>query len=191
MIGAVVGGALMTGALGAAGLDQPQMRGYVAEKFSVEALRKVRGWTVVDSVAFEHSDVDHVVVTPSAVLAVETKHHQSDLPRTSRAAHERAHRDLACARTAAAKTRSLLRSAGFAHIPVTPVLMIWGPGAPDIADGSRDVVCASECGANCVVVPRRCSASEPIGRGCARHNDTATERDRALVISRALYGVLG
>ena len=38
--------------------DDPQVRGHLGEQFSVEALRKVRGWLVVDNLPFDRMDVD-------------------------------------------------------------------------------------------------------------------------------------
>jgi hypothetical protein len=130
-LGLAVGAIAMAAVLSAARYDDWQVRGYLAETFSVEALRKVSGWSVVDNLAFEAEDVDHVVVTPSGVLAVESKHHNHAVSATT------AQRDLADARRAARKIRLFLGSVGHSTVQVASVLMVWGPGQPKLAKGFR------------------------------------------------------
>jgi hypothetical protein len=104
----------------------------VAERWSLAPLRKVRGWSVTDNLPFERDDIDHVVVTPAAVLAVETRYHATP------AAADRLRRDLASAERAAHKVRLFLRAERLRDAAVVvPVLIVWGPGAPDLADGHR------------------------------------------------------
>jgi hypothetical protein len=104
----------------------------VAERWSRAPLRKVRGWSVTDNLPFERDDVDHVVVTPAAVLAVETRYHAT--PATA----DRLRRDLASAERAAHKVRLFLRAEHLRDVAVVvPVLIVWGPGAPDLAEGQR------------------------------------------------------
>jgi hypothetical protein len=52
----------------------PDVTGQHAERWSVDALRKKGKWLVTRNLSFDSVDVDHVAVTPSAVLAVETKY---------------------------------------------------------------------------------------------------------------------
>jgi hypothetical protein len=130
LLGFAIGAVVVLAAVSAARYNDWQVRGYVAETFSVESLRKVPNWLVVDNLPFEVEDVDHVVVTPSAVLAVESKHHVSLSPST-------AQRDLADARHAARKIRLFLGSAGHSAVQVTPVLMVWGPGMTPLPKGFR------------------------------------------------------
>jgi hypothetical protein len=85
---------------------------------------------VIDNLPFEDVDVDHVVVTPAGVRAVESKHHNA----MSQAIF---HRDVAAAYRAARKVRLFLGSKGHALATVTPVLMVWGPGAHDLPKGFR------------------------------------------------------
>jgi hypothetical protein len=138
-VGFAVGGVVMMLALSVARFDSQKMRGHLAETFSVESLRKVPGWTVIENLPFDGVDVDHVVITPSGLLAVETKFFG---PVTKGSSYERER--AASARWAAAesarKVRSLLRSKKLHDvIAVAPVLMVWGPGAPDFAEGHRRV----------------------------------------------------
>ena len=131
MAGFVVGAVAMAFALSAARFDHRPVRGYLAETFSVESLRKVPNWLVVDNLPFEGVDVDHVAVTPSGVLAVQSKHHHRPVSTAT------ARRDLDDARRAATKIRLFLASEGHAQVAVTPVLMIWGPGSPQLPQGVR------------------------------------------------------
>jgi hypothetical protein len=129
-LGFAIGAVAMAAVLSAARHNDWQVRGYLAETFSIESLRKVPTWLVVDNLPFEAEDVDHVVVTPSGVLAVESKHHNVVSATT-------AQRDLADARHAARKIRLFLGSTGHSTVPVTPVLMVWGPAQPNLAKGFR------------------------------------------------------
>jgi hypothetical protein len=135
--GWILGAVTILVALSIARFDDPQVRGHLGEQFSLEALRKVRGWLVVENLRFEHTDVDHIVVTPSGVLAVETKWHSRALPPADAA---RKRHDLAAARAATAKVRSFLRSKKLLDgTVVTPLLIIWGPGSPTLPDGYKVV----------------------------------------------------
>lgn len=119
-------------------LDDPQVRGDLAEQWSADALSKIRGWRTTNGLSFPDGDLDHVVVTPSGVLAVETKYrfHQPDKRRL--AAQRR--NDLEAATRAARKTTSVLRSKDIGYsATVTPVLMIWGKGSPDLPEGYTQV----------------------------------------------------
>ena len=107
LIGFMLGSITMAVTLSIGQVDDPLVHGRWAEQWSVEALRKVKGWRVIDNVPFDHVDVDHVAVTPCGVLAVETKFHSKLSAGLAAEVHAR---DLAAARAAAAKLRLLLRS---------------------------------------------------------------------------------
>ncbi len=135
-VGVTFGAVVMIMSLAATRFDDPQTNGYYAELATVDSLKKVRDWCVIDNVAFEQVDVDHVVVTPAAVLAVETKWHG----RSSSAGHERdrARRDRDAARRGERKISSLMLASGLRDVmPVVPVLVVWGPGSPDLGNGYR------------------------------------------------------
>ena len=134
----------------------PVTMGEWGESFTREALdgRKF-GWPVVDDVPMEHRTIDHVAVSPRAVLAIETK-----FVGAGRRWATDPHRGTAMdgARSSARSVRSILRSQGITDMPVEPVLMLWGPGAAQlegdwaIVDGvhvARGVAAAEEWRRQC------------------------------------------
>lgn len=96
-----------------------------------DELRRVRGvYGVISGLPFETHDVDHVVLTPNGVYAVEVKYLFGERPRDL----QRTHRLVEALRQSldnAARTRRLLRSRGQTH-HVHPLLVLAGPGAPDL-----------------------------------------------------------
>jgi hypothetical protein len=114
----------------------PRLAGVAAEKEMYKLLRKHVGaevWHVVPHVRFKNAaDVDMVVVTPRAVLAMEVKWHgkfrSEDKVRSS-------------ANQALYRTRRLeemLRKLGLSpQVPVLPVLGVWGPASDLVAEGVR------------------------------------------------------
>lgn len=79
--GFVVGAALL-GAIAAVSVTTMQMTGTAptsmgaaAEQWTASELRPLRraGWMVINRYRFEKADVDHIVIGPHAVFAVETK----------------------------------------------------------------------------------------------------------------------
>jgi len=91
-------------------------------------LRKVPGvYTVLSDVSFERMNVDHVVFTPNGCLAVEVKAlfgQRWELTNVPDLAGKSAQ-----ARDGARKVELLLRSRGV-DVPVQPVLLLAGSGAP-------------------------------------------------------------
>lgn len=130
LVGIVVGAITMAAVLGGARFETPPTRGYLADTFSLDSLRQVPDWLVIDNLPFDGVDVDHVIVTPAGVLAVESTNHVAGSEATF-------HRDIAAAYRAARTIRLLLRSEGHALATVTPVLMVWGPGAHELPKGFR------------------------------------------------------
>ena len=94
----------------------------------VAALKRLRGWHVVDHIAADAADADHVVIAPAAVLAIVTEEHGGD--------HERA-RDLHAAERAAAQVREFLRARSAGDAVVVPVVWVSGSDAPDLTGGHR------------------------------------------------------
>ena len=74
----------------------------------------------------EHRNIDHVVVSPRAVLAIETKFVGAGRQWATERNREAA---MDGARSSARSVRSILLSQGVRDVPVEPVLMVWGPGA--------------------------------------------------------------
>lgn len=118
----------------------PAARGGDAEEWTSQELRRLRPrgpWTVIDAVEFDRLDVDHVVVGPSGVFAVETKWTSARLDGTDLAA-PRWRRALEQSHFGARKIRLLLRAQGV-RVDVRPVLILWGPALVDPPEGSAVV----------------------------------------------------
>jgi hypothetical protein len=108
------------------------MMGDEAEQWSAAELRKLqrRGWRVVNGVCLRQWDIDHVLVGPGGVIAVETKWSAS--PWT----------DADGGRRIAAATARVQRSAKDLRLwadlrkigvdSVSSVVLLWGAGAQDI-----------------------------------------------------------
>jgi hypothetical protein len=105
----------------------PVTMGEWGESFTREVLAgREFGWPFLDDVPMEKRNIDHVAISPRAVLAIETKFVGAGRPwSTDR------HREAAMdgARSSARSVRSILLSQGVKDVPVEAVLMIWGPGA--------------------------------------------------------------
>lgn len=97
------------------------------QTFTLDGLRARRDWTVLDSSPL--SFVDHLVVTPSGVLAITVRYHEA---LEGESAVKRSWQAIRAARAAGTVLQEML---GHGAPAVTPVLMIWGPGAPDLEDG--------------------------------------------------------
>ncbi len=97
---------------------------------SRELIDGVPGWLAVHGLAVDGREVDHVVVTPLAVLAVRSEHWDDDLDREP--AVDEARRD----------AQHLARALGRLGVeaPVWPVVVGWGPGARVTELGPVDVV---------------------------------------------------
>ncbi|WP_157873728.1 nuclease-related domain-containing protein [Kineococcus radiotolerans] len=95
-----------------------------------DELRTTDGvYGVISAIPFEHFDVDHVVLAPKGCFALEVKalfSRQQSLEDTYGLESK-----LRQARQGATKTAALLRSHGI-HTPVRPVLVLAGPGAPNL-----------------------------------------------------------
>jgi hypothetical protein len=109
------------------------------ERWTSKDLRKMlgRGWSVVDGIHFWHGDVDHVVVGPTGVYLVETKHTDSELDLSSHRGLKSAAGWVDAVRRRTRSTRLLLKSHG---VDVEPVVVIWGGqvrGTPCKCDGMR------------------------------------------------------
>ena len=93
-----------------------------AERFTSEQLRKLdpARWFVFDHVAFADFDIDHVLVGPGAVFAVETKWR-------TRAPNQKQLREFtAQAKRSSGRLRRFLSTKGVSR-RVTPLVVLWGP----------------------------------------------------------------
>jgi hypothetical protein len=114
----------------ATGTAQMSM-GATAEQWTVSELRPLRkaGWQIINHVALRPWDIDHVVIGPGRVIAVETK--WSSRGWSVDAPDERLLRALRQARDGANDLRRWqpLRDAGLQS--VEPVLFLWGTNSGD------------------------------------------------------------
>jgi hypothetical protein len=109
------------------------------ERWTSKDLRSLlgRGWYVVDGIHFWHGDVDHVVVGPTGVYLVETKHTDSELDLGSHCGLRSAAAWVEAVRRRTRSTRLLLKSHG---VDVEPLIVIWGgqvTGTPCVCDEMR------------------------------------------------------
>lgn len=139
VVGAMaMGYVLMVYAFLAAGRTVHFGMGAEAERWTTDALRKLGSpWRVIDDVSFSKGNVDHVLIGPSSVYALETKYMSSADDRRLIAAGRQASEG-------ARRIQRLLRSEGVER-DVVPVVVIWGRGrrrlgAPyQLRDGVRFV----------------------------------------------------
>ena len=113
------------------------VKGLDAERWTSKDLRKLLGqdWHVVDWVSFKFHDVDHVVVGPGGVIAVETKATDSKLDLSGRG-QTRALEWMDQAFDGSRSVRLLLQSFGY-RLPVSPLVVVWGSeisGTPLMGD---------------------------------------------------------
>jgi hypothetical protein len=110
----------------------PTMMGDLGEQFTAAELRTLSrsGWSVVNHVLLKTRDIDHVLVGPGGVIAVETK--WSSIPWTVDPPESRV-RDAVEAVRAHARDLTLwhnLKSLGVGQ--VRPVVILWGSGTDGI-----------------------------------------------------------
>jgi hypothetical protein len=99
----------------------------VSPHHDLDAVRAVPGWHIVERSAFGF--VDQVVVAPATVIAMTARHH---VPLEGDAHVQRAWKAIRDAKGSAALMQQML---GPDAPEVTPVLVLSGPGAPELADG--------------------------------------------------------
>jgi len=141
LLGAVVGcllGAMAVGGTLFVNLLDGTLLARIGRMFEREVgqeLRETKGvYGVVSDVSFQGCNVDHVVLCPRGILAVEVK---GMLGRRRELAHMHGRSDkLAQTHAGARKIESLLRSGGLGGAPVSPVLVLAGPGVP-VMDGTE------------------------------------------------------
>ena len=99
-----------------------------------KAARRSHVWGWVDNIELDQMDIDHLVVAPGVILAIETKWHVRDA--TDRALEWNAFQ----AHQSADKARSILRSKGVNYVhEVVPLVVVWGRGRLDVPDGGAVV----------------------------------------------------
>jgi hypothetical protein len=167
LAGVVLGAIGMLLTMSVTRATSPDVSGQHAEGWSVDALRKKGQWLVTRNLSFDSVDVDHVAVTPSGVLAVETKYRGKAYDGHIDAQRHR--RELDAALRGARKVRLLLLSWKMAELAeVVPVLIVWGKGRPDLPQGSparRGGVCARRRPSRAVGSPFRRACAHRRGPG--------------------------
>ena len=93
----------------------------------LEAIRSETPWKFVERSAFGF--VDQVAVAPAAIVAITARHHTV---LTGEAHVQRAWKAIRDAKGSAALMKQML---GADSPDVTPILVLSGPGAPELADG--------------------------------------------------------
>jgi hypothetical protein len=131
--------------LGATGAAWDQLAGTYhlvsgrdAEKWTSKELRKAcgPGWHVVDGVSFAFHDVDHVLVGPGGIFAIETKYTDSSVDLGSRRGQELAKRWAEQAIQGALSIRYCLWHE--TRQPIVPLVIVWGSevsGSPRLVAG--------------------------------------------------------
>jgi hypothetical protein len=115
-----------------------------AESLSQDLLDATPQWLAVHDLPVEDRIVDHVVVTPLAVLAVETTWWGAA---TDDVCGRRREQAVERARRNAHVVKKLLASRDFGFaLPVLPAVLTWGPGAEDTQVGLVDVVSGADAG---------------------------------------------
>lgn len=112
------------------------LAGSYGESYSQEqiekAVKKGRVWGAVHNIEIGPMDIDHLVITPAGVLALETKW------RFRGATGQWLDGALAQAEASARKARSVLRSKDVGHLTeVRPVLVVWGGGRRELPASQR------------------------------------------------------
>jgi hypothetical protein len=109
-----------------------QFAGFVGEDNTRDELKKavtrryIWGW--VDNIEVSDGDIDHLIIAPAGVFAVDSKWHARKLNSSLLA------KDVRSATIAAAKARSVLRSIK-RPLDVHPVVVVWGAGEKDVPAG--------------------------------------------------------
>ena len=159
------------------GRPQSLPRQDLGEEMTAEAVRNRRrrwnGWRLVNGIYFRgHGDVDHVLVGPGGIFALESKWTSIPWQRSAQGGiigpEERDPLLQAC--DGAHKIEGLLSlwPQRF-HLAVDPVVVLWGPGAPSLTEGWVEV--------DGVLVARA------VARGSGSVNPTARESSQPLVES--------
>lgn len=102
--------------------------------------RRRKGWATVHGLYFHgNGDVDHVLIGPGGVFAIESKWVSNPCTVSQLAITGIAGRDpVVQAQDGAAKIQNLLRyGRNRQPVEVTPVVVLWGPGTPSIDGGFR------------------------------------------------------
>jgi hypothetical protein len=116
--------------------------GKMGEELTADAVwgwrRRLKGWRLINGLSFRGiGDVDHILVGPGGVFAIESKYTTVHWKVDECGIHGPDRDPVVQARLGRRKVESTLRTGKDRfEIPVQPVVVIWGPGCPDIRCGS-------------------------------------------------------
>ena len=122
----------------AAGAERDR-KGAFGEEYTASALRPLRrhGWHAVHDIEYRgDGNVDHLLVGPGGVLAIDSKYTTERLSVTPKAISGSRRNYIGQAKYAARLAERALAELGLEHLTVEPALVFWGPGAPAIEGGS-------------------------------------------------------
>jgi hypothetical protein len=115
----------------------PQLSGAYGEDNTRDVLRRAKRhrhvWGWIDNVEVQHGDVDHLVLTPSGVLAIDSKWHAVRVDDTV------LHKDAAAARAAARRAGLILRSLRQQDLQIQPLVVMWGQSQRDLQGRTRTI----------------------------------------------------
>ena len=113
--------------------------GALGEDLTADVLKKVKGHQLVHGLKFHGFDVDHVMVGPSGVWAVETKWTSRNLDLSMGGKERRVIRDIGNAQRGAGQISRFLRLAHRIDSQVLPLLVVWGSGVRDVEAGGMEL----------------------------------------------------
>jgi len=151
------------------------LAGAWAEDFVNDEIKKARKrghvWGAVPNIEVGGFDVDHLVVAPGGIFAIETKAHTRRISRATASA------DLEQARESARKASLILQSkqVGLPQ-PVTPVLAVWGRRATETVPNEGRLV----NGVHVVPVPALADWFVSYRTGRVAEDNAATLLERVL-----------
>lgn len=121
----------------AAGAER-EWKGASGEEFTAAALRPLRrhGWRVVHDLEYPGvGNVDHLLVGPGGIIAIDSKYTTQELWVTPKAIGGSHSNFIGQAKFAASLAERALKEVGLGHLEVEPALVFWGPGAPEVQGG--------------------------------------------------------
>lgn len=112
-----------------------ERKGAEGEELTSSVLRPLRrhGWRVVHDVEYPgRGNVDHLLIGPGGIIAVDSKYTSERLWVTPKAIGGSQRNHIGQAKFSATLAERALAEAGLDHMAVQPALVFWGPGAPPI-----------------------------------------------------------
>ena len=115
------------------------LAGAGAEETTASVLKRIPHHHLIHGLFFHEFDVDHVLVGPSGISAVETKWGTREIDASRGEQEQRVSHYLLNARRGARQIGIFLKHTASLDVPVRPVLIVWGPDVADIARGVTQI----------------------------------------------------